>query len=123
MNLNVHVHAAFGLNKVIKDGDIITTLSISLVWIFYSLIPPYLLCHYHFIGKGQTLRWASKLAYVLSFFCGVAALVLIWLVYPRDVSPPTPFPLCSTPACVPHRLIANWTLRHVQICAVKESEK
>ena len=72
---------------MIKDGNIITTLSISLVWIFYSLIPPYLLLHYHFIGKGHTLRYASRIAYILSFFCVAAALVLLWLVYPRAVNP------------------------------------
>ena len=85
MNLNRMLYAGFGLHKVIHDGNIITTLTISLVWIFYSLIPPYLLVHYHFIGKGQTLRWASKLCYMLSFFCSVAAIILIWLVYPRGV--------------------------------------
>ena len=84
-DLNRMPYAGFGLHKVIHDGNIITTLTISLVWIFYSLIPPYLLVHYHFIGKGQTLRWASKLCYMLSFFCSVAAIILIWLVYPRGV--------------------------------------
>lgn len=77
------------MNKVINDGKIITTLSISLVWIFYSIIPPYLLLHYHFIGKGHTLRYASRIAYILSFFCVAAALVLLWLVYPRAVSSPS----------------------------------
>ena len=80
--------AGFGLHKVIQDGNVITTLSISLVWIFYSMIPPYLLLHYHFIGKGHTLRYASRICYLLSFLCAAAAIVLLWLVYPRNVSAP-----------------------------------
>ena len=82
--------AGFGLHKVIQDGNVITTLSISLVWIFYSMIPPYLLLHYHFIGKGHTLRYASRICYLLSFLCAAAAIVLLWLVYPRNVSAPAP---------------------------------
>lgn len=74
------------MHKVIQDGNVITTLSISLVWIFYSIIPPYLLLHYHFVGKGHSLRYACRIAYVLSSFCAFAAIVLLWLVYPRNVS-------------------------------------
>lgn len=77
--------AGFGLHKVIEDGNVITTLSISLVWIFYSIIPPYLLLHYHFIGKGHTLRYASRICFLLSFLCTAAAIILLWLVYPRSV--------------------------------------
>eukprot|EP00884_Botryococcus_braunii_P012540 jgi/Botrbrau1/21287/Bobra.0573s0001.1 len=74
----------FGLFKVITGPTVITTLSISLVWILYNAIPPYLLLHYNFVGKGQTLRWACTLAYYLSGACGIAAIVLLWLVYPAQ---------------------------------------
>ncbi len=37
-----------------------TTLIVSLLWIVYNMIPPYLLIHYTFIGRGSTLNFMSK---------------------------------------------------------------
>ncbi len=37
-----------------------TTLIVSLLWIIYNMIPPYLLIHYTFIGRGSTLNFMSK---------------------------------------------------------------
>lgn len=34
----------------------------SLLWIVYNMIPPYLLIHYTFIGRGSTLNFMSKCA-------------------------------------------------------------
>ena len=34
----------------------------SLLWIVYNMIPPYLLIHYTFIGRGSTLNFVSKCA-------------------------------------------------------------
>ena len=39
-----------------------TTLIVSLLWIIYNMIPPYLLIHYTFIGRGSTLNFMSKCA-------------------------------------------------------------
>jgi hypothetical protein len=39
-----------------------TTLIVSLLWIVYNMIPPYLLIHYTFIGRGSTLNFMSKCA-------------------------------------------------------------
>jgi endoglucanase len=70
---------------VFTGPTIVTTLSISLVWILYNAIPPYLLLHYNFIGKGQTLRWACTIGFYLSGMCGLCAIILLWLVYPAQV--------------------------------------
>ncbi len=71
--------------KVFTGPTVVTTLSISLVWIIYSAIPPYLLLHYNFIGRGATLRWACTLCFFISSLCGIAAITLLWLVYPTQV--------------------------------------
>jgi hypothetical protein len=77
--------AGFGLFKVVTGPTVVTTLSISLVWLIYTAIPPYLLLHYHFVGRGQTLRWACRICFWLSSLAGIAAIVLLWLVYPKQV--------------------------------------
>lgn len=89
--------AGFGLFKVVTGPTVVTTLSISLVWLIYTAIPPYLLLHYHFVGRGQTLRWACRICFWLSSLAGIAAIVLLWLVYPKQVPapPPNPNPICS----------------------------
>ena len=79
--------AGFGLFKVVTGPTVVTTLSISLVWLIYTAIPPYLLLHYHFIGRGQMLRWACRVSFWISSLCGIAAIVLLWLVYPRQARP------------------------------------
>jgi hypothetical protein len=73
--------------KIFTGPTVITTLSISVVWIIYSAIPPYLLLHYNFIGRGSTLRWACTLCFFISSLCGIAAIILLWLVYPAQVRP------------------------------------
>ena len=82
--------AGFGLFKVVTGPTVVTTLSISLVWLIYTAIPPYLLLHYHFIGRGQMLRWACRVCFWISSLCGIAAIVLLWLVYPRQACPQAP---------------------------------
>lgn len=37
-----------------------TTLLVSLAWMIFNMIPPYLLMHYQFIGRGTTLKIACK---------------------------------------------------------------
>jgi cellulose synthase/poly-beta-1,6-N-acetylglucosamine synthase-like glycosyltransferase len=80
------VSFGFGLAKVISGPRVITTLTLSLVWIVYSAIAPYLILHYTFIGRGTTLRLACNIGFYLSWLCGIAAIVLLWLVYPKPYS-------------------------------------
>jgi endoglucanase len=39
-----------------------TTLLVSLAWMIFNMIPPYLLMHYQFVGRGTTLKIACKCA-------------------------------------------------------------
>ena len=73
--------------QVITQGTgIVTTLSLSLVWIVYSIIPQYLLLHYTWIGRGTTLRMACKIGFYVSSLAAACAIILLWLVYPPVVS-------------------------------------
>ena len=69
---------------MVAQQTIITTLTLSLIWIVYSLIPQYLLIHYNWVGRGTTLRLACKVGYWLSTLAALAAVILLWLVYPTD---------------------------------------
>ena len=78
--------------QVITQGSgVITTLTLSLVWIVYSIIPQYLLLHYTWVGRGTTLRYACQIGFYISSLCAFCAIILLWLVYPKTV---IPFTLC-----------------------------
>jgi hypothetical protein len=51
------VSLGVGVHKLINGPTVITTLAISVVWIVYALIPPFLLIWYTFIGRSGTLRF------------------------------------------------------------------
>lgn len=51
------VSLGVGVHKLINGPTVITTLAISVVWIVYALIPPFLLIWYTFIGRGGTLKF------------------------------------------------------------------
>ncbi len=68
----------------VDGATVVTTLTISVVWIIYSMIPPYLLIHYTWIGRGTTLQFMCRVAFVLSFVTSICAMLLLWAVYPKD---------------------------------------
>ena len=68
----------------VNGASVVTTLTISVVWIIYSMIPPYLLIHYTWIGRGTTLQFMCRVAFVLSFVTSICAMLLLWAVYPKD---------------------------------------
>jgi len=74
--------SGFGLFKASTGPAVVSTLSISIIWIMYNAIPPYLLLHYNFVGRGATLRWACTVCFWMTSALSLAALVLLWLVYP-----------------------------------------
>ena len=78
--------AGYGLKSAIAGHQIVTTLSISLVWIIYSAIPPLLLVVYRFLGRGSFLSWLCWLCFLVSSACGFLAILLLWNVYPAEVS-------------------------------------
>ena len=71
---------------ITQQSGIITTLTLSLVWIVYSIIPQYLLLHYTWVGRGTTLRYACQIGFYISSLCAFCAIILLWLVYPKTVS-------------------------------------
>ncbi len=95
-----------GLYKVLAGPTVVTTLSISLVWIVYSAVPPYLLLHYAWVHRPDgrivaSLRYACWILWLLSSFCGVAAILLLWLVYPKQVRVPFTFLQHAGPPAFP----------------------
>lgn len=80
----------FPLQVITQGSGVITTLTLSLVWIVYSIIPQYLLLHYTWIGRGTTLRYACQIGFYISSLCAFCAIILLWLVYPKTVRPHTP---------------------------------
>jgi hypothetical protein len=49
----------YGLKKLISSENPENTLMISLVWVVYNMIPPFLLLWYTWVGQGSTLRVRS----------------------------------------------------------------
>lgn len=49
-----------GIVKLVNGPTVVSTLAISIVWSIYVMIPPFLVLHYAFVGKGTSLRVACK---------------------------------------------------------------
>ena len=58
---------------------------LSLCLVIVNIAPPLLLLMHWFFGQGTLLTRASSLMMLLSFVAGAAALVFLWLLYPREV--------------------------------------
>ena len=84
------------------------------MWIVYSIIPQYLLLHYTWIGRGTTLRMACKIGFYISSLAAVAAIILLWLVYPPVVR----FWSCSILLLMPMLLWCRLTNTSSSTCAV-----
>ena len=87
------------------------------------MIPPLLLMWYNFIGRGGTLRALCTICFYISSVCGILAVVLLWLVYPKEARlalPPWLIPVCwrilircrCAVACRSHGIILDspWVL-------------
>ena len=61
----------YGLKKLISSENPENTLMISLVWVVYNMIPPFLLLWYTWVGQGSTLRVRPPL--LSPFACSPAA--------------------------------------------------
>jgi endoglucanase len=73
-----------GISKLAAGPSVVTTLSISVVWILYGMIPSFLLLWYTFIGRGATLAFMCRVCFFLSYACSLLALMLLWAVYPAE---------------------------------------
>jgi cellulose synthase/poly-beta-1,6-N-acetylglucosamine synthase-like glycosyltransferase len=58
--------------------------AIALCWVVYNTVPHILLIAYAHVGQGPSLTLLCKACMFLSFFASSFALVLMWLLYPRD---------------------------------------
>ena len=59
--------------------------AIALCWVVYNTVPHFLLIAYAHVGQGPSLTFLCKACMMLSFVASSFALVLMWLLYPRDV--------------------------------------
>ena len=88
------VTLGFGIAKLVKLGTVINAVTISVVWLVFAGIPPFLVCFYAFVGQGAALRYVAKVCFVLAFIAPIIAIVLLWFVYPTVVS--------ILPCCLSH---------------------
>lgn len=58
--------------------------AIALCWVIFNSIPHIILLTYARIGPGKRLVWVCSLLMWLSFFVSTAALVCLWVLYPRE---------------------------------------
>ena len=78
------VTLGIGVSKLAHGPTVVTTLSISVVWIIYSMISPTLLLIYALGMRGRVLAAACKVCFLLSYVCSLLALMLLWAVYPAE---------------------------------------
>ena len=116
-------------NLQVDGATVVTTLTISVVWIIYSMIPPYLLIHYTWIGRGTTLQFMCRVAFVLSFVTSICAMLLLWAVYPKDydfgaatkVGGPCPLPCVCPYVAVSIVVLCSPPAVSCDVCAVSDS--
>ena len=77
-------HASPSFFPFLPSPTVVTTLSISIVWIVYSMIPPTLLLIYATGMRGRVLALACKVAFLLTYLVSIFALMLLWAVYPSE---------------------------------------
>jgi endoglucanase len=82
--LALAVTLGIGVSKLAHGPTVVTTLSISVVWIIYSMISPTLLLIYALGMRGRVLAAACKVCFLLSYVCSLLALMLLWAVYPAE---------------------------------------
>ena len=82
--VSLTVTLGIGISKLAHGPTVVTTLSISVVWIIYSMISPTLLLIYALGMRGRVLAAACKVCFLLSYVCSLLALMLLWAVYPAE---------------------------------------
>lgn len=91
------VSLGVGVHKLINGPTVITTLAISVVWIVYALIPPFLLIWYTFIGRSGTLRfWCRCVPFQFLPPMHAPIHILLSGILPFDFPP---FSACHTWPC------------------------
>jgi hypothetical protein len=58
--------------------------AIALCWVLYNIVPHVLLLVYSRFGSGNILRYACNALMVTQSIISVLALILLWILYPRE---------------------------------------
>lgn len=88
--LLLFISLGFGIAKLVQLGTVVNAVTISVVWLTFAAIPPFLLCFYAIFGQGTALRFTCKGCFVLATIGPVIAVLLLWFVYPTVVRHPLP---------------------------------
>jgi len=76
---------AFVAGLVTFDIRVNAPKALALCWLVYNALPHVLLLMYAAVGGGVALTRACRGAMVVSTCAGALAIVLLWLLYPREV--------------------------------------
>ena len=68
------------------DANINAAKGISMAWIVFNTIPHLMLLLYAYFGPGQIMVILCRLFMFIMTGAGILAIVLMWLLYPREVS-------------------------------------
>ncbi|CAL8470908.1 g10450 [Coccomyxa elongata] len=71
-----------GFVKLAQGPTLASPLIISILWAFVAAVPPFLALYYATIARGPSLAWLCRIALILSFLAGIAAVLLMWVLYP-----------------------------------------
>ncbi|KAK9803849.1 hypothetical protein WJX73_008180 [Symbiochloris irregularis] len=91
-DLWIHMLVVFGLGitviaglvKLFQGSYISTPLAISILWALYNIIPPALVLLYNPLRRTKYLQLVASCVMLLSFFCGITAVALMWRTSPAE---------------------------------------
>ena len=87
--LLLFISLGFGISKLVQLGTVINAVTISVVWLVFAAIPPFLLTFYAIVGQGTALRYTCKGCFVIATIAPIIAVLLLWFVYPTVVRLPS----------------------------------
>ncbi|KAK9837911.1 hypothetical protein WJX74_007544 [Apatococcus lobatus] len=80
--LLLFISLGFGIAKLVQLGTVVNAVTISVVWLVFAAIPPFLLTFYAIAGQGTALRYTCKGCFVIATIAPIIAVLLLWFVYP-----------------------------------------
>lgn len=78
------VSIIFGLVKLFTGATISSPLAISIIWAIYAVIPHFLVLFYALISRDTLLKYICWMSIVISFGCGILAVILMWTLFPAQ---------------------------------------
>lgn len=77
--------ATFSVGLSSIDANINAAKGISMCWIVFNTVPHLMLLLHAYLGPGYVMVAFCKLFLLLTNGSGILAIVLMWLLYPREV--------------------------------------